>query len=77
MTIPAKTTPLVMMPRMKLIKSTGAVLEVRDVGPVVFRLRAGAIPIKRNGWQIVEDDAARDILRELLALGIYEGGRVM
>ncbi len=61
---------------MKLIHSTGAVLEVRDVGPVIFRLRAGAAPIKRNGWEIVDNDAAREILRELLALGIYEGGRV-
>jgi len=61
---------------MKLIRSTGAVLEVRDVGPVIFRLRAGTAPIKRNGWSIVEDDAAREILRELLALGIYDGGKV-
>lgn len=61
---------------MKLIHSTGALLEVHDVGSVIFRLRAGAVPIKRNGWQIVGDDTAREVLHELLALGIYEGGRV-
>jgi hypothetical protein len=61
---------------MKLIHSTGGVLEVRDVGPVIFRVRAGVAPIKRNGWEILEDGAAREVLRELLALGIYAGGRV-
>ncbi len=31
---------------MKLIHSNGALLEVRDLGPVVFRLRAGRVPLK-------------------------------
>ena len=61
---------------MKLIHSNGKLLEVRDVGPVVFRLRAGEIPIKVNGHHLMEDDAARDLLRELLATGWYEGERV-
>ena len=61
---------------MKLIHSTGAVLEVRDLGPVVFRLRAGRVPIKVNGYRVLEDAAARDLLRELLDSGLYEGGRV-
>ena len=61
---------------MKLIHSNGAVLEVRDVSPVIFRLRAGRVPIKVNGYRIVEDGAARELLRELLATGLYEGGRV-
>jgi hypothetical protein len=60
---------------MKLIHSTGKELTVRDVGPVIFRLTAGPVPIKRNGWSIVEDDVARDVLRELLSLGIYSGGK--
>jgi hypothetical protein len=60
----------------KLIHSTGALLEVRDVGPVIFRLAAGRVPIKRNGWAILEDDAARVVLRELLATGLYSGGKV-
>ncbi len=61
---------------MKLIYSTGRVLEVRDVGPVIFRLTAGAVPIKVNGYRIVEDDAARETLRGLLDTGLYLGGRV-
>lgn len=61
---------------MKLIHSNGALLEVRDVSPVIFRLRAGRVPIKLNGHRIVEDDEARGLLKELLALGLYEGGRV-
>lgn len=61
---------------MKLIYSTGRELTVRDVGPVIFRLTAGAVPIKLNGYRIVEDDAARETLRGLLDLGLYAGGRV-
>lgn len=61
---------------MKLIRSTGLVLEVRDVGPVIFRLTAGAVPIKANGYAVVEDDEARDRLRDLMRSGLYEGGRV-
>lgn len=61
---------------MKLIHGTGRTLEVRDCGPVIFRLTAGAVPIKVNGWSIVEDDVARETLRDLLALGLYHGGRV-
>jgi hypothetical protein len=60
----------------KLIYSTGRELTVRDVGPVIFRLTAGAVPIKLNGYRIVEDDAARETLRGLLDLGLYAGGRV-
>ncbi len=61
---------------MKLIHSTGRELTVRDVGPVIFRLTAGAVPIKVNGYRIVEDDAARETLRGLLDTGLYLGGRV-
>lgn len=61
---------------MKLIYGNGKVMEVRDIGPVVFRLRAGEVPIKVNGYQLLEDDPARDLLRDLLATGWYEGGRV-
>ena len=61
---------------MKLIHSNGKLLEVRDAGPVVFRLHAGEVPIKVNGYYIMEDDAARNLLRDLLATGWYEGGRV-
>ena len=41
---------------MKLIYSTGAVLEVRDLGPVVFRLRAGRVPIKVNGHRVLDGE---------------------
>jgi hypothetical protein len=60
----------------KLIYCNGTILEVRDAGPVVFRLRAGKIPIKVNGYQLLEEGPARDLLRDLLATGWYEGGRV-
>ncbi len=61
---------------MKLVSGNGKQLEVRDVGPVIFRLTAGPVPIKVNGYRIVEDDSARETLRGLLATGLYLGGRV-
>ncbi len=57
---------------MKLIHSTGRELTVRDVGPVIFRLTAGAVPIKHNGFHVVEDDAARKMMRALLDTGLYQ-----
>jgi len=61
---------------MKLVTCDGRLLEVRDAGPVVFRLRARSVPIKVNGSRLHEDDAARDLLRALLETGLYDGGRV-
>ena len=57
---------------MKLIKSNGKELEIRTVGPVIYRIRAGAVPIKVNGWQILEDDEARQLVTELNQTGLYE-----
>ena len=61
---------------MKLVHCDGRTLEVRDLGPVIFRLTAGHIPIKVNGHRIMDDGEARDLLRDLLSSGIYDGGRV-
>jgi hypothetical protein len=55
----------------KLLHSDGRTLEIRDVGPPIMRLRAGTVPLKLNGWHIKDDDEARDIIRELLATGLY------
>lgn len=57
------------------IKCDGKVLECREVGPVIFRLKANSIPIKLT-TRLVDDVEARRILRELLDLGLYEGGKV-
>lgn len=54
---------------MKMIHSNGRELTVRDAGPVLMRLRAGPAPIKCNGWNLLEDDEARDLVRRLLAEG--------
>lgn len=62
---------------MKWLRSNGVVLEVRDVGPVIFRL---ASPDKRtmiaHRDEVLDDDVARAVLRELLETGLYEGGKV-
>ena len=59
---------------MKLFVGTGKLLEVRDAGPVLIALRAssGGPPIKEHGLRLLEDDAARERVRELLASGMYE-----
>jgi hypothetical protein len=61
---------------MKLVKCDGKTLEVRDVGPVLYRLMASAVPIKVNGWHLMTDDEARQLLEELRDLKLYTGGRV-
>jgi hypothetical protein len=56
---------------MKLVYSNGKKLEVYDLGPPVIAFRAGSVPIKHNGYRIVEDDVAREIVRDVLKAGIY------
>lgn len=58
---------------MKLIHGTGAIVEVRDCGPVLMLLRAGPAPIKCNGWRVLEDDDARALVRRLLDEGAVKG----
>ena len=59
---------------MKLLTCNGRELEVRDVGPVVYRLLAGDVPIKLHGRFVLDDDAARDLLRELREAGARNFG---
>lgn len=57
---------------MKIIHCDGRTLEVRDAGPVIMRLLAPpGQPIKLNGWRLLEDDEAREVLRGLLDIGVY------
>jgi hypothetical protein len=60
---------------MKLVTSNGKLLEVRDAGAVVYRVRQrdGGPPIKVNGKFLMDDDAARGVLRELLETRMYDG----
>lgn len=61
---------------MKWIYSNGRTLEVRDAGPVVFRLTHGdSAPLPLHD-AVVEDAEARAILRQLLDTGHYTGGQV-
>ena len=63
----------------KLFRCDGRELEVRDVGaaPVVYRLTAAAFPLKpAGGYRLLDDDRARDELRALRAMGLYDGGAV-
>ncbi len=57
---------------MKLVRSNGRALEVRDVGEIVFRLVArGRAPLPIV--DAIEDDAAaRERLKALISSGFYE-----
>lgn len=57
---------------MKLIISDGDELTVRDVGPVLVRVRRIEVPIKLNAAKIVDDDAARTVIRSLIDTGLYD-----
>lgn len=62
---------------MKLIFCDGKVLEVREVGPVIYRLEARSVPLHpAGGFRLVEEEKARELLRQLRASGLYDGGRV-
>lgn len=66
-----------MVVQMKILSCDGRLLEVRDAGPVVFRLKARDVPIKpAGGMRLVEDSEARALLRSLIDSKLYEGGRV-
>jgi hypothetical protein len=56
----------------KLIWCDGRRLEVRDVGPVIFAMREGGLPLKpAGGFRLMRDEDARALLRDLLSLGIH------
>lgn len=59
---------------MKLLRSDGAEMIVRDVGPVLMtvRRRSGGPPIKLNGTFVLEDAAARETLKEIMVTGWYD-----
>jgi len=59
---------------MKLLISNGAVLTVYNLeAPLMqFTRRADGPPIKVNGTQILEDAAAKDIIRTILASDLYD-----
>jgi hypothetical protein len=50
----------------KILRCNGRHLEVRDVGPVIYELAANSVPIKLHGTFLLEDDAARELVRQLV-----------
>lgn len=58
----------------KLLRCDGNLLEVFDLGPVVYRVsrRTGGVPIKQHGWRVLDDEAARAVLVELRSTGLYD-----
>jgi hypothetical protein len=60
---------------MKLVICDGRKLEVFDVGAAVYRLSAGATPIRLHGHFLLEDDEARDLVRDLAKAQQRRGDR--
>ena len=55
---------------MKLLVGNGSKLEVREVGPVLYEMRAqGALPVPFWDSKIVSDEEARKILESFRAQG--------
>jgi hypothetical protein len=48
---------------------------VFDVGAAVYRLSAGATPIRLHGHFLLEDDEARDLVRDLAKAQQRRGDR--
>jgi len=61
---------------MKLLHSTGTRMDVWEITGPMYSVRTNAnIPVKFNGYHIVDDAAARDILRALVAEDCFTGER--
>ena len=59
---------------MKLLVGNGRTLDVFDVGPSLMHVKARADgpPIKVNGYRMLTDEKARELLREILGTGLYD-----
>lgn len=57
---------------MKLIRSNGKVLEVYDIGPLLMTVTKINVPMKENGWQMIEDDVARHKMRDIIDSNLYD-----
>lgn len=58
---------------MKLIRSDGKELTGWDIGPPIYRLTASGVPIKLHGHFLLEDEAARALLRDLAKANQNDG----
>lgn len=56
---------------MKLIRSTGKILEIYDIQEPIMKFLAVNIPLKENGYAIVGDDIARNKVRNIIDCGLY------
>ena len=58
--------------RVKLIHCNGKLLRCFDMSDEpILTLRAGEVPIKFNGYHIMEDDDAREALKDLIRSGLH------
>lgn len=57
---------------MILIHSDGRTLDVYRMPDPIMRLVADrGCPLKMNGWHVMDEEAARAALREIVATGLY------
>jgi hypothetical protein len=58
----------------KLVVSNGRELEAYDVTGPVYHLAVASVSIKRNGYLLLEDEEARDLVRDLAKVQQCRGG---
>jgi hypothetical protein len=57
---------------MKLLRSNGKILEIYDLGHLLMTVTKINMPVKENGWQIVDDDIARGKVSTLIDSNLYD-----
>lgn len=57
---------------MILFRSNGKSLRVYELGPLLMRVSARELPVKENGWHILENDDALARVRAMIDSGLYD-----
>jgi plasmid stability protein len=58
---------------MKILRCDGRTLDVYDAR-LIMRLRAGPAPIRAHGTRVLDEDEAREILKQALREGATKEG---
>lgn len=57
---------------MKLFCSNGKILEIYEVGSLLMRISSIDLPIKENGYHLLDDDRARVKVSGLIDSDLYD-----
>ena len=57
---------------MKLIWCNGKRMEIRDVGPILVEFYMINVPLKDNGYQLIDDETARQKICRIIDSNLYK-----